>query len=370
MHYSRATLAALAFVLVCVDAGILRRPNMHNDSPEAAEKKPPKPAGDLASFFAKNDMSQYSDAFFKNGFENVQDIIDAELTETDFKELGVQKMRDRKTLLNVIASGESAAPTLPTPNPSPRKQAPESDDDQKLRKTERKKQARELVDAVLAGDIPLVKALLEAGVKVDAKTKVNRGMKWTPLRWAALGNTTEQGYRKTEFDNMQGLTVVNQNATDMLQVLVDAGADTNYIDEAGQCALHTASFIGRADIIKFLLDNGAQPDIIGKDGLSPMHWAANKNQPESVTALATGGATVDVQDGRYSSSPLFMAADRQHVAAAEALLLAGADPNLGLPEDIVEAKIHVVKGVRVPLHHLSIYMYICRSALGTAAERG
>ena len=44
--------------------------------------------------------------------------------------------------------------------------------------------------------------------------------------------------------------------TEIVKVLIDAGADINFINNDGSNALHTAAFFCRPEIVKFLLENG------------------------------------------------------------------------------------------------------------------
>ena len=47
---------------------------------------------------------------------------------------------------------------------------------------------------------------------------------------------------------------------DVVQLLLDRGADPNKTDKDGMTALHCAAFNGNKDVVQLLLDRGAEPN--------------------------------------------------------------------------------------------------------------
>jgi ankyrin repeat protein len=57
------------------------------------------------------------------------------------------------------------------------------------------------------------------------------------------------------------------------------------LDEFGQTPLVLAAEHGRAQVVELLLDNGADPNVPDSRGRSALHWAANQHDEEGVRAL-------------------------------------------------------------------------------------
>ena len=66
------------------------------------------------------------------------------------------------------------------------------------------------------------------------------------------------------------------NDTEAVKCLIDAGADVDAVDPAGQTAFYWASSKGYLEVAKVLEANGANMETKNKDGRSPM-WIAAKN---------------------------------------------------------------------------------------------
>ena len=89
----------------------------------------------------------------------------------------------------------------------------------------------EIHDAVKAGDVSKVKALLDADpALVRARDEVGR----TPLHWAARGTSLP-----------------------ILTLVVEKGAEVNAVDNGGIAPLHSLASQGNLDGIRLLLDRGA-----------------------------------------------------------------------------------------------------------------
>ncbi|CAN0506041.1 unnamed protein product, partial [Ectocarpus sp. 8 AP-2014] len=86
---------------------------------------------------------------------------------------------------------------------------------------------------------------------------------------------------------------------------------------------------GHEQLVKDLLIADADPSRLSSSPsrISPLHRAALGGHPSIVSALLLKGADIDVLDG-CGESPLIWAADEGQLAAAEALLAAGANFNI------------------------------------------
>ncbi|XP_028149583.1 acyl-CoA-binding domain-containing protein 6 [Diabrotica virgifera virgifera] len=90
-------------------------------------------------------------------------------------------------------------------------------------------------------------------------------------------------YLKTNQPDLvnDGLSLIHWAAdggsSEILKLLIDAGADVNIKDSDGQTALHYAASCGHTDCVKLLLQKGANKEITDNDGCTP-HSVASENE--------------------------------------------------------------------------------------------
>ena len=144
--------------------------------------------------------------------------------------------------------------------------------------------ASQLVAAAQAGDAARVAALLDEGAPADARS----------AGFPAL-------HRAAQAD-----------AVAVLEMLVAAGADLEAVDRTGHTALARAAVFGRAAAVAFLLESGADPNA---------HAEPNDQTP--LLALLFGWSL-----GQSPNPAGIEANEEERLAAARALLAAGADPQL------------------------------------------
>lgn len=134
----------------------------------------------------------------------------------------------------------------------------------------------------------------------------------TALHWAALGG------HAAVVDYLLGLPAVA------------AGGCVNRADPEGWTPLASATAAGHVAVVRSLLGAGANPGARTSGGQAPLHY--HKGRVEVIDALlpavtAAGGAgAVDARD-TVGQTALHRAAGPGHVAAARALLAAGANVN-------------------------------------------
>jgi len=120
------------------------------------------------------------------------------------------------------------------------------------------------------------------------------------------------------------------NSAELVQLLVDRGAEVNACDDAGWTPLDHANERRRPEIAAFLRSRGAKEasaQAAGKFGAQAreMIGAAQRGDVTAVTALLAENPGLAGARGTCGETPLHWAAHNGHVVVAELLLTHGAD---------------------------------------------
>lgn len=122
---------------------------------------------------------------------------------------------------------------------------------------------------------------------------------------------------------------------EVVQYLIDAGADPNKPDANAATPLYVAASNGHDDIVEMLLRNGADPDIPNMYGCSAMVSAVTNGMDSATEMLISAGASVNVSrpntfgiDVSILSYVLFAKSDW---GLAKRLLQAGTLPHRFMP---------------------------------------
>lgn len=147
---------------------------------------------------------------------------------------------------------------------------------------------KQLYEAIDAGKVSEVEALLKQGVEVDSRGAL--GM--TPLIGAAsIGNAELMRvilshkpnlYAEDNFGQTALTHVARKEA--LLGLLLDAGWDVNRIDSKGRTALLQIADEANAKVVQALLDAGASLNIVDTKGRNAA-WLAMSNQRHGVEVL-------------------------------------------------------------------------------------
>ena len=197
--------------------------------------------------------------------------------------------------------------------------------------------------AVAQGHHDVVRALLQGGANVSARSKVR------PM----LVNAGEDGLTRLSGDytdfiqEAQGgftplLFAVRQNDVTSARILVEAGAHVDETTPMGATALVLATHSGQWAMADFLLARGADPNADG-GGYTALHAAILRNNPEFVSRLLERRADPDIRitqatpfrrfshdvaiDPSWAGGTAFwLAAKLGNVDFMRVLVEAGADP--------------------------------------------
>jgi ankyrin repeat protein len=111
---------------------------------------------------------------------------------------------------------------------------------------------------------------------------------------------------------------------DIVQALVQAGADIDKRNLLKETPVMLASLAGHTKIVDFLVSKEAQ---INQPGWTPLLYAATNGYTEIISILLENHAYID-SSSPNGSTPLMLAARGGHRAAVTLLLDEGADPTL------------------------------------------
>lgn len=129
--------------------------------------------------------------------------------------------------------------------------------------------------AAVAGDAPMMRALLAAGA--NPRTPSKGGV--TALVAAAGGGW--DSYRSRE---------EKEKALEAVKVLIDLGLDVNQSTTAGQTPMHAAAYTASDSIIRLLASKGANPNVRNNGGETPWSMASGLS-PNSMSTYASHDAT-------------------------------------------------------------------------------
>ncbi len=198
-----------------------------------------------------------------------------------------------------------------------------------------------LCSAVYAGRIDIIRQLLEAGAEVNCPRMWRRNY-WRRFQRLAREETFISLYKSESPDKINFLRWVRREDSDeetplslaikterwdIIDLLLDAGAEINLAAHGHDTPLGLAARIGDTELMQHLIDRGA--DVNGApDADTPLVSAAKDGCVESVRFLLDHGADVNAEARDYT--PLIAGAryaNEPFVPIARILLDAGADVN-------------------------------------------
>ena len=119
-----------------------------------------------------------------------------------------------------------------------------------------------LLRAAKAGDVPVIRMLLEKGANPHAVT--TRG-NVNAIMMAANVAAREE--------DMTGRNKTQKEAIESIRLLLAAGTDINGVDTQGRTAAHGAALWGMTDVIRFLHQHGMRLDVEDKRGFTALDTA-------------------------------------------------------------------------------------------------
>jgi len=197
--------------------------------------------------------------------------------------------------------------------------------------------AMQLVAAAGHGDVPKVEQLLHDGVDVNVnvnmiqehpqwvKSVIESGAKVAAVLDEHGKDLTSDEARTTR--NVTALYIASeQGHRDVVELLLDEGADVNAKSYKNRTPLYGASANGHRDIAQLLLDKGAEVDARSVEGATPLYIASQQGHSEIVRILLNMDADVNAKSEEVAPA-LSIASEEGHSDIVNMLLDKGANVN-------------------------------------------
>jgi ankyrin repeat protein len=122
------------------------------------------------------------------------------------------------------------------------------------------------------------------------------------------------------------INAANKGHSEVVEALLDSGADIDAKDEQNQTALHQAANRGHTPIVELLLERGADVNAKNLSGQTPLLAPVHRGSLDTVRALLGAGADVDARSELSGQTPL-LSVSTLRTKVVEVLLEEGADVN-------------------------------------------
>ncbi|XP_072569446.1 ankyrin repeat domain-containing protein 29 isoform X5 [Paramormyrops kingsleyae] len=186
--------------------------------------------------------------------------------------------------------------------------------------------------ASYSGHYDCVKELIMQGADINLQREKNsQASRYLGSSWRTDRHIYVRKLRDSESSHMMlksGATALflasQQGHNDIVKLLFEFGASTEFKTKDGGTALSAACQHGRSSVVETLLRNGAGMHDQLNDGATPLFLAAQEGHLTVIRQLLSSGAKVNHprEDG---TTPLWMAAQMGHSEVVKVLLLRGAE---------------------------------------------
>jgi ankyrin repeat protein len=139
-----------------------------------------------------------------------------------------------------------------------------------------------------------VRVLVDSGVDLDSRDSDGR----TPLlvlvlKWRSSIFASPGGIPRTLREKVAP-TLVKELCFEMMQILIDNGADAGARDTQGKTAVHVAASCGDTALLSLLFKGGASINIRDIHDQTPLHYAVRYDSPDIVDFLVRNGADLRI----------------------------------------------------------------------------
>jgi ankyrin repeat protein len=257
----------------------------------------------------------------QNERESAMRTVDLQRKEFEFRRLRLEaQIDDVRKRLEVLKEEDAATKQKPKATPNAVATSPAHSQDQPVDKeatvlSDLQRIAIESPDQLTSGRLS---KLISDGMTNAVRFLLEHGV--SP-------NSAERD------DDLPLVTATRNGNLAMVRLLVEKGAEPNRFRQLG--ALHTAAKAGSLAIAEYLLEHGADANLVAGNAApgwvayaTPLHFADLNNRTRVLQTLLDHGAKVNATS-QTGCTPLLLAISEKHGEAVNALLAAGANPNLG-----------------------------------------
>ncbi len=189
---------------------------------------------------------------------------------------------------------------------------------------------KKLFAAVMFGDASQIKQLVSSGANANYRENERPVLVWAAQNQSVevINALIESGADVNAVDAIGHTALMRAADTNQIpcaQALIQAKADVSVKAPNGNSALTMAVRNNSAEMVKLLLDSGANPNSVNVDGDSPALLAAQNDGIEIIKLLGAAKADLNLSNAAYT--PLSYAISQENAALVSALLQSGADPN-------------------------------------------
>ncbi len=146
-----------------------------------------------------------------------------------------------------------------------------------------------------------------------------------------LHGPIKSGQLGIDVQNIVGHTALHEASTsgqlELVQALLQAGANANEQSFTREIALHGAVRSGSLKVVQALLQAQANPDLPNSDDFTPLHIATIQQRGDIAQALLSAKANPNAKN-KWGLTPLHLAAQRGNIEIVRLLLQANADVTL------------------------------------------
>lgn len=206
---------------------------------------------------------------------------------------------------------------------------------------QQKKLKNKFYHAVKAGNFQQVQECVSKGVNVNSlhgeETALNIAVFKNNFEMVQLLINAEVDLNLLDANGISPLGCVQ--SVEMVQKLFLNGANINKVNAFSlESPLHIAVTRGRLDLVNILLEYGADIGAVDQYGQSPLHLAVRTGHVNIVENLLQRGANIDAVD-RNGATPLLLAVQHRYVNLVSILLNYRANFNLANTSQLAALKL-------------------------------
>lgn len=193
--------------------------------------------------------------------------------------------------------------------------------------------------AVAMNNIPIIKKLIDAGCRLDILDIDGYSILYVPIKFSfieVIDTLIEYNKMAIGF-SLVNLKDVNNNSPifyaikfhnyEVLQILLQNGADANYKNNDAMNALHYAILKRDVTAVKMIIDYIKNLDTRSKFGFTPLHYACILQLIDIVKLLLDHHANPNIIEYEYDFYPIFYSVVHNNIEITKLLINVSTNPN-------------------------------------------